>query len=58
VRLVSTRLQSGQTVVHAYGDGAPPEPGFEHVDPELEDVYFSSIAGYVGEAVDVPAVAA
>jgi ABC-type multidrug transport system ATPase subunit len=58
VRLVSTRLQSGQTVVRAYGDGAPPEAGFEPVDPELEDVYFSSIAGYVGEAVDVPAVAA
>jgi len=58
VRLVSTRLQAGQTVVRAYGDGAPPEPGFEPVDPELEDVYFSSIAGYVGEAVDVPAAAA
>ena len=58
VRLVSTRLQAGQTVVGAYGDGAPPEPGFEPVDPELEDVYFSSIAGYVGEAVDVPAAAA
>ena len=58
VRLVSTRLQAGQTVVRAYGDGAPPEPGFEPVDPELEDVYFSSIAGHVGEAVDVPAAAA
>jgi ABC-type multidrug transport system ATPase subunit len=58
VRLVSTRLQAGHTVVRAYRDGAPPEPGFEPVDPELEDVYFSSIAGYVGEAVDVPAVAA
>ena len=58
VRLVSTRLQAGHTVVRAYRDGAPPEPGFEPVDPELEDVYFSSIAGYVGEAVDVPAMAA
>ena len=58
VRLISTRLQAGHTVVRAYRDGAPPEPGFEPVDPELEDVYFSSIAGYVGEAVDVPAVAA
>jgi ABC-type multidrug transport system ATPase subunit len=58
VRLISTRLQAGQTVVRAYGDGAAPETGFEPVDPELEDVYFSSIAGYVGEAVDVPAVAA
>ena len=58
VRLISTRLQAGHTVVRAYRDGAPPEPGFEPVDPELEDVYFSSIAGYVGEAVDVPAMAA
>ena len=58
MRLISTRLQSGQTVVRAYGDGAPPEPGFEAVDAELEDVYFSSIAGYVGEAVAIPAVAA
>ena len=58
VRLVSTRLQAGHTVVRAYGDGAAPEPGFEPVDPELEDVYFCSIAGHVGEAVDVPAAAA
>jgi ABC-type multidrug transport system ATPase subunit len=57
VRLVSTRLQAGQTVVRAYGDGAAPESGFEPVDPELEDVYFCSIAGHVGEAVDVPAAA-
>jgi len=57
VRLVSTRLQAGQTVVRAYGDGAAPEPGFEPVEPELEDVYFCSIAGHVGEAVDVPAAA-
>ena len=57
VRLVSTRLQAGQTVVRAYGDGAAPEPGFEAVDPELEDVYFCSIAGHVREAVDVRAAA-
>jgi len=57
VRLVSTRLQAGQTVVRAYGDGAAPEPGFEPVEPELEDVYFCSIAGHVGEAVDVAAAA-
>ena len=47
VRLVSTRLQAGQTIVRAYAEGAAPEAGFEPVDAELEDVYFSSIAGYL-----------
>jgi ABC-type multidrug transport system ATPase subunit len=46
VRLVSTRLQAGQTVVRAYAEDGPPEPGFEPVEAELEDVYFCSIAGY------------
>ena len=52
VRLVSTRLQAGQTVVRAYGDGGAPEPGFAPVDAELEDVYFASIAGYLREAAE------
>ena len=47
LRLVSTRLQAGQTVVRAYAEGGPPEPGFEPVEAELEDVYFASIAGYL-----------
>jgi ABC-type multidrug transport system ATPase subunit len=46
LQLVSTRLQAGQTVVRAYEKGSPPEPGFEPVAAELEDVYFCSIAGY------------
>ncbi len=48
--LVSTRLQSGRTVVRAYSEGRPPEAGFEPVEAELEDVYFCSIAGYVQQA--------
>jgi ABC-2 type transport system ATP-binding protein len=47
VRLVSTRLQAGQTVVRAYAEDGPPEPGFAPVEAELEDVYFCSIAGYL-----------
>jgi ABC-2 type transport system ATP-binding protein len=47
VRLVSTRLQAGQTVVRAYAEDGPPETGFEPVQAELEDVYFCSIAGYL-----------
>jgi ABC-type multidrug transport system ATPase subunit len=47
VQVVSTRLQSGQTVVRAYGIAAP-APGFELVQPDLEDVYFCAIAGHLG----------
>jgi ABC-type multidrug transport system ATPase subunit len=46
VPIVSTRLQAGRTVVRAYGDG-PPGPGFEPVAPDLEDVYFCTIAGHL-----------
>ena len=51
VRLVSTRLQSGQTVVRAYSEVGPPEPGFEPVEAELEDIYFAAIAGYLRDTV-------
>jgi ABC-type multidrug transport system ATPase subunit len=47
LRVVSTRLQAGRTVVRAHADGGPPEPGFEPVEADLEDVYFCSIAGYL-----------
>ncbi len=50
LKLVSTRLQAGQTVVRAYAEGGPPAAGFEPVETELEDVYFCSIAGYLGRA--------
>jgi len=51
LKLVSTRLQAGETVVRAYSDTGPPEPGFEPVEPDLEDVYFCSIAGFARDAV-------
>ena len=44
--VISTRLQSGHTVVRAFAD-AMPGPGFEPVAPELEDVYFSAVAGHL-----------
>ncbi len=47
VQLVSTRLQGGRTVVRAYGV-AVPAAGFEPVEADLEDVYFCTIAGYLG----------
>jgi ABC-2 type transport system ATP-binding protein len=44
--IISTRLQSGHTVVRAYAPAAP-APGFEAVEAELEDVYFSAVAGHL-----------
>jgi ABC-2 type transport system ATP-binding protein len=52
--LISTRLQAGRTLVRAYADVAP-EPGFESIEADLEDVYFSAIAGYLGRAVPMAA---
>jgi len=46
VRVVSTRLAAGRTVVRAYGETSPGE-GFEPVNADLEDVYFCTIAGYL-----------
>ncbi|MEO5692878.1 MAG: ABC transporter ATP-binding protein [Usitatibacter sp.] len=43
--VISTRLQSGATVVRAYSETAM--PGFEGVEADLEDVYFSAAAGHV-----------
>jgi len=43
--VISTRLQSGATVVRAYSDASL--PGFESVEADLEDVYFSAVAGHL-----------
>jgi ABC-type multidrug transport system ATPase subunit len=42
--VISTRLFAGQTQVNVLADSQP-EGGFEAVPPELEDVYFSVLAG-------------
>ena len=47
--VISTRLQAGRTVVRACA-GAVPAPGFASVEPELEDVYFSAVAGLLEPA--------
>jgi ABC-2 type transport system ATP-binding protein len=46
-RLICTKLQAGRTLVHVYAE-ASPGPGFERVEPDLEDVYFSVMAGHQG----------
>jgi len=43
VPVISTRLHGGRTVVRACSPSAP--AGFEAVAPDLEDVYFSAVAG-------------
>ena len=45
--VISTKLLAGRTVAHIYSDTAP-GPGFDAAEPDLEDVYFSTMAGYVG----------
>jgi ABC-2 type transport system ATP-binding protein len=47
-RLICTKLQSGRTLVHVYAD-ARPGPEFEPVEADLEDVYFSVMAGHYGK---------
>ena len=42
--VISTRLQSGRTVVRVNAESSP-AAGFEPVDADLEDVYFSAVAG-------------
>ena len=49
--VISTTLLGGRTVVHVY-DQALPGPGFEATDPDLTDVYFSTMAGHIGEHID------
>jgi len=40
--VISTSLRAGRIVVHVIGD-AQPAPGFEPVEPDLKDVYFSTL---------------
>jgi ABC-2 type transport system ATP-binding protein len=44
-KVISTKLLSGKTLVHVYSD-VHPGNGFEPVEPDLEDVYFSTMAGH------------
>jgi ABC-2 type transport system ATP-binding protein len=44
-KIISTKLLGGRTVVHIYSEEAP--AGFELVNPDLEDVYFTAMAGHI-----------
>ena len=40
--VISTRWTGGRIVIHVLSDGAP-ETGFEPVDADLQDAYFSTL---------------
>jgi ABC-type multidrug transport system ATPase subunit len=45
-QLISMRLFAGQTLVHVLSEQQP-ETGFEPVTPDLEDLYFATIKGFI-----------
>jgi ABC-2 type transport system ATP-binding protein len=45
--VISTKLLAGRTLVHVYSETSP-GAGFEPVEPDLEDVYFSTMSGQIG----------
>jgi ABC-2 type transport system ATP-binding protein len=45
--VISTKLLAGKTLARVYNE-AEPGPGFEPVEPDLEDVYFSTMSGQIG----------
>ena len=47
-KVISTKLFAGRTVVRVYG-GTPPGAGFESVEADLEDVYFTTMTGHAEE---------
>jgi len=51
--VISTKLLAGRTVVHVHGDESPGS-GFEPVEPDLEDVYFSTMSGRYGGRREPP----
>jgi ABC-type multidrug transport system ATPase subunit len=44
-KVICTKLLGGRTLVHVYAESSP-GPEFERVEPDLEDVYFSVMAGH------------
>ncbi|MES2521763.1 MAG: ABC transporter ATP-binding protein [Gemmatimonadota bacterium] len=43
--VISTKMLAGRVYVNVYGPSQP-APGFEEVDPDLKDVYFSVMGGH------------
>jgi ABC-2 type transport system ATP-binding protein len=54
--VISTRLFAGRTLIHVHAEQTP-EDGFEPVEPDLEDVYFSTMLARGVPAAEVVAEA-
>jgi ABC-type multidrug transport system ATPase subunit len=55
--VISTKLLGGRTVVHVYSETRP-GAGFDSVPADLEDVYFSTMAGHCGRRTAKPVLQA
>ena len=51
--VISTKLLAGRTVVHVHAD-ASPGAGWDAVEADLEDVYFSAMGGHLAAAGVAP----
>jgi ABC-type multidrug transport system ATPase subunit len=49
-KIISTKLLGGRTVVHVYSEEGP--AGFDMVQPDLEDVYFTTMAGHYRQEIE------
>jgi hypothetical protein len=43
--VIATKLMAGRTIAHVYAESFP-GAGFEAVEPDMKDVYFSVMAGH------------
>ena len=46
--VISTKLLAGRTVLRIFSEATPDGGGFEPAEPDLQDVYFSAMAGQIG----------
>ena len=53
--VISTKPLAGRTVVRVFA-GASPGAGFQPAEPDLEDVYFCTLAGRIGTMAGAPAL--
>jgi ABC-type multidrug transport system ATPase subunit len=51
--VISTKLLAGKTVARVYSDTRP-SPEYDQAEPDLEDVYFSTMAGQTGRRPEQP----
>ena len=55
--VISTKLLAGKTIARVYSETRP-GPAYDQPEPDLEDVYFSTMAGRIGRRGEQPQAAA